>query len=1177
MISDYADLYTSTWETHKLGLKIVLGGTGIGKTSGMQKAIQQELNDKSNRKFIYCTYRHNLIQEQEAFFKSNGIKNAYLKGKADIIAGLVEENRIDEIFEGLRSKNLFGKGDAQKKQILAFNSMIQRIRARKEILESNHSPNLRKELEEEYKRACSGMLDWFKGHFRKALKSSSQKKADNKFLKLKETWALFPYIQFKHDPHTHVLLGTIHKFLKGFFDGSRNLKLASIEDSVLFLDEFDFLENQILKVLAEESSIQNPIEFVRFFYEDFDYWSKMEFWNRTEILKDVYRQFQEIRRKFDDDLRGLGLSFPTVRLFRCEQNEFKKGELRVFETGTSILSQSFFFKEEDSSWWLKNTRKKGSIYPEKLFFIFKKVRDKIIGVFNKYRSEQAILEEIIQFIWNNKNDGEKSVYSSYILDHIVYHRSHEVRKNTWEKLQTTGKVSGYDLGFRMFKMRQGKLEIDPKYVEMDQVELLTSPESIVAKIADKNLVFALSATSDIPRLVQSFNLEWLRKNVQVHEFSSDDFAMLEEKKKEKSALRQTKVHLDVIPTLHPYHPWEELLDKARQIGFFRKEDKEEDKAEKLRQDRVSRALNTIFHALEGEQGHSHLIFLSSFHHLKQILTGEDLMPEVEVIVAAKRSIKQLPLGYHIEMDNMSFNVLFFNADKNKEIQASELGAYKALFKSEFTFVVTQYNSASNGVNLPCFSREGESKDFDGIHLADGQYFWLSVPIAGTPKYKPQQKILYWYLWKLVDDGVISTKFFRRLLGDSREKHPNNHYQRNVEERTLNNIALYYQALGRVERKWESTPNLHISLAPEVHLELKNFLTGPSFEKIRNQRKQSNSTLVEKLNLILGAESEFGIDAKHKVYYGKRESEAEEKINRMVKELHSLRSQSLSCSQPIEVRKGWTELRKAILNQDWEKDLEFPLKDFSYYYSVRELFCVAVPSTWRLDKLAKDPHKKNFLPGKRYPSDIAWNPQALFHLVSQNPAISAYFLQSGFPMECSEAQNGFRYLLCPFAEQSLLKGAIGEAALMALFMDKMIPIEPLESLPDELFEEVDFKVQGKPFYIDAKNYSLNTMFRMQLSPGDPRYEFKLDSEQFLKHCGKKLKRLKAIGGSDAVLVIINLFAAENAIPGFFNQDLDSLPSQKGADLIILPGALQRKDPALYTSAFELFANYISPRK
>ena len=81
--------------------------------------------------------------------------------------------------------------------------------------------------------------------------------------------SLFPYIAFQRRPHVRLLLVTLQKAFYGFFDGRQTLNLTRLQDEdgghTIFLDEFDFLENDLVGLICRAPQISNPflLSFIR--------------------------------------------------------------------------------------------------------------------------------------------------------------------------------------------------------------------------------------------------------------------------------------------------------------------------------------------------------------------------------------------------------------------------------------------------------------------------------------------------------------------------------------------------------------------------------------------------------------------------------------------------------------------------------------------------------------------------------------------------------------------------------------------------------------------------------------------------------------------------------------------------------------------------------------------------
>ena len=91
--------------------------------------------------------------------------------------------------------------------------------------------------------------------------------------------SLFPYSEFKHNDKKQVLLVTLQKAFHGFFDGRKTVNLFNLDNNdskniaaeqnggnIIFFDEFDFLENDLIDLVCQDVEIQQPFKFVAEFY-----------------------------------------------------------------------------------------------------------------------------------------------------------------------------------------------------------------------------------------------------------------------------------------------------------------------------------------------------------------------------------------------------------------------------------------------------------------------------------------------------------------------------------------------------------------------------------------------------------------------------------------------------------------------------------------------------------------------------------------------------------------------------------------------------------------------------------------------------------------------------------------------------------------------------------------------
>ena len=112
------------------------------------------------------------------------------------------------------------------------------------------------------------------------------------------------------------MLVTLQKAFYGFFDGRETLNLTRLQDEkggfVIFLDEFDFLEHDLVSLICRSPQISNPFHFVEQFYRAM---KRHKLPLETYPLSDDLRA--RIKRIIDliDGLRAKGLRFPDINQF----------------------------------------------------------------------------------------------------------------------------------------------------------------------------------------------------------------------------------------------------------------------------------------------------------------------------------------------------------------------------------------------------------------------------------------------------------------------------------------------------------------------------------------------------------------------------------------------------------------------------------------------------------------------------------------------------------------------------------------------------------------------------------------------------------------------------------------------------------------------------------------------
>lgn len=1167
-MKSYKDFYTKTIEANPSlkGLKLVLGGTGLGKTYGLLETIDEYVNHQPDRdfKFIYLTNRHNLITQQEKKLREKyDISTTYLKSNREVILNLHQSIGLQEVINELESLNFFQYDDELKNKFARqskFKKLIKSIESKYKIVENEQQPdfNVKETIEKDLNFDCS---EFFKLLKRQSVLIYREDKPKYESIQQEKIiWKLFPYVEFENNPECNVLLVTIHKVLRGFFNGKADIKLASIEDKIIFLDEFDFLESDILKILCDEPSIINPLEFVRIFYQEFKHWSQVDFWNSSDELRTVQEKFEEVIQYIDESCEKFNINLIGVRDFRLADSESTPKSNVLFQANQIITPKPFFLKEENNSWIVESKQPKDSINPRILFNILTISTSKIVGVFNYFKHNPNLVNEIIQKIWNQKNDNQGGVYEKYIKENMLYHRTKPKDKHDSTLYKDK---SAYEIGYRLIKLLKRTNTFDPNSAELNQVELFTTPESLIAKLSDSNLVFALSATTDLPRTLRCFNLEWLKNNTPFIPLDKEDYSMIEKLRNEKAEIRGTTIKLQIAETLDEDSEFQKALLELWKVNYFG-----DNGSHRFLLDRVSKTLNKIDSILHSEK-FAHLVFLTTFKEIKNILnrdsTVDDALNEFENSdFETTQIIDNTNKYFHLKWKRKSCNLIFLSAEDAKKLEepGTAIEKYQKAFQADKVIVITQYNSASNGVNLPCYDEWRNETDFRGLHLLEENHFWFDDEEKDFSKFKNIEKQAFWYLWKLWDDRQIDKFNFKTLLN---KRAPNNNYKPHIKtfnklykdtpEKILNAVSLYHQAIGRIEREWKSIPEVDITLDEGVFLEFYRYLTTEDFQElIKHRDEKITSALILEIQKSV---SELATKKNIKEAFSKPKSIKSDNdrsidlIQRFLAVIENLKKNEYDHDNSTQIKEDWQEIREVVLKHDFKA--RFDLESLSETLDVERDLCfetnrLAQGKEILLDSKKLEIHKE--LPLREV---YRWNLDFVYERVNQNNVIKSYFENNGYKTVFETNTIGYKTFFTPYIYQAILQGAIGEKAIEALLDYNGFELENPIELPNELFEVIDAKVKGSPIYLDFKNFSNTTLNKFHLTEDDPVYEYQFDSEKFIEKQVEKYQIIRAIDPK-AILYIINLFSDDNREPDYFDNKGKRQNKSEKSCIRIIPNVL-----------------------
>lgn len=1147
-LSDYKDYYARTIAQHTTGLKLVIGGTGLGKTSGIKPAIREVPVD---RKAIYIANRLQLLEEMvdpKSGFAPNEV--AFLRRDFEVVMHTLHTLR-GELYT-LMEDDLF-RANVGKVDVGALRRSCKLL---EDLRDQMGSPFIPKLLEEKAEERARHILISFR-----TVILNAKKKRERDYGRLLDhavVQSLFPFIRFTRRAEVRILLITLQKTFYGFFDGSQTLELSTLSGYLVFLDEFDFLENDLISLIARSPQLDDPFQFVEFFHAQLTR-HKLGLDNypvsgSPDVRNRLVKIVKEIRW-----LREAGYRYPEINQFICREPQINAA---VFRTAHTISTAPLYLCQTKRAFEIVFQR--GAACEDKTLST-RRLLSTVSGVSQRILT---LLKELEIDDPNTYADMVRDCYrnTSYVdlLPQISRFPRRRVR-------QSTRLGSLLESGYSLYDIRHLSKQTDPEEVELRHFAIYSTPEKLIATLADNNLVFGLSATADIPRCLNNFDLRWMGQsgNTNVIPVDDDDHAIVQARNAEKAARRKNRIAVVRLPDAGRSTTLEKALKQfldfvANEEGFGK-----DTGGEHLKK-RVERFFASLLWACqrspEERATDTHLIFLNSFKQIKFVF--EDAPPNERLFTVHKRETLQPLTAYDFSIQGQTFIVVFYDAEQAKRVRSSkELREhFNALFWQGLpVVVVTQYLSAGNGVNLQ-YSPTPEStedRDFLHLHLLEAPYFYFGNLNADQPE-EEQTAIVkenIWYQAKLHEAKYLSEAEFKtrlRKLHNPAEwnmqyqQHPNT-----SSDYALNSIAACIQALGRTERVWEEMKDQTVIMSDEVHVAFQRFVIAPEFAYIRTRREPIISNNLRQVLAQIEAQSEQIADqiaGRADQRLRQVNMRCREKLTDLVDRFEAVRSGQDSTT----LRSEWIALRRAGLRHDFADE------------RLQQYGC-AFKSPYISDGIVQISEESEIVPPDlAHPQITRWRLNSVYDIIRENPHIRNYFRQQGYELDF--ALDG-QYCFTPYFYQAILTGAIGEEAISVLLRHSKIE---LEDVPDALFEVADLKVLDKPWYIDCKNYSEATLDRFSLTPDDLLFHPKLYEPTFVERAREKWQQIAGYHHGKACLIYINLTTAHERPLGLYTRDFTPLPTFDGAEIIVVQGALDSDDPNLHHDAFQRLLNELKTR-
>lgn len=1184
----FFNYYNSTINKNTNGIKQVFGGTGLGKTSGIVDVVKYS---ETGRKFIYCANRIQLLNEMARKLDSTNIEYVHLKGDTDLLVDLLKINEV-ELYDLLEDK-VIKKYVEYISHRTSYKLNISEIMRACKLIKESGNINRSSLLDELVGIQVSQVMNFFKRILREAATAEIKK---NPQLSLKDYHCLlihpiikkiFPFIEYKQNPSVRVLLVTIQKAFYGFFDGQQNVSLTTLKgingNNIVILDEFDFLEQDLISLICQDKEISEPFKFVQYFYEAMSK-NKLplpEYPKDEQVNKSIQNIVNIIDNLHEEEHK---IDFPNINHFTCTNLQEIKGSIRqlgldnkkvinpsisIFQTNQTVASTPFYFKKTERSFDIGI--EKTDINAFTLLNTVNSATSKILYLFREIEAKNPIIRSEIM-----RHCFEATTFPG------------EIRKIRQLPPRTRKQATNFDklldTGFVLYEIQDLQQESDEQEVKLRHYSIYTTPERILRSLANHNLVFGLSATADIPRCVRSYSEAWLKKQeFPFYEIEESNIQIIQAQNREKQLKRNNRINI---------HQAEDLEDKAilEFIEAIARDNEIFGNNNPYRRARLEHFFATLFWIINNRNAEAlktdtHLLFFNSYKQIQYIFAehigkNEDGLFEIKSIATENRRSNSIFQYYEIHIASIDFIIVFYNAAQAKDIE-NEVEVkekfHQVFWQEKPVLLITTYASAGNGVNLQYYPDEaskiaddqaGEKireKDFKNIHLLDSPFFYFGR-IEPDNLEKENNAIIkqnIWYMAKLFTAKIISQGKFRSFISNLRDKSLNNWYLNPLNttrrDAVLNQLATFIQALGRIERVWSAMDDQTIRLRREVYDVFDTFCTNEQYDDIRERREPIISN---NLRQVFAQISEQAI-ARGKIIEQQKEEHLAEinqqtkaSIKQLLEKLEAFRQGYKNSAQ-----KDWLQLRQAALKHDFLCDR---LNEYDCIFETPYYYKGSLYINGNLE----------IVPYTLWDSSFgAWELDSIYTLISKNDTIRRYFEIKGYELGFNNTTNQF---FTPYFYQAILAGAIGEEAIKAILRKETIILDE-DEIDDSLFELADTKIKGVPYYIDCKNYNEQTLQEFALTPNDPGWRPKLNDADFRANALNKLDKIQKFHADErdrCKLIYVNFIGTNERVKRYLDTDFTDLKNDFAtAKIILVQGVIDRDKPEEYCQPFKIFLSHL----
>ena len=1098
--------------SEKKGLVEIPLPTGFGKTHAVMQAMSvmadRETGSFSDVKRIIftTTLKKNLpVEKLRDYYKGDFDKEVLLlKSNVDSLIDFHANGGLSKIPEKFKDD--------------AFYKMVKRLDHLKTLQAKKEKSSDDFEFIQELKEHANEDEQVFRKHIRSILRenfrtSVEQKKAIKKRSEFQWIGELYPYI-FIDDKK--VIFMSMRKLLSGLspLAGSGNSLLTEefLNGSILFIDEYDATKKDVKDEIIEEQ-LRERLDLIRVFRSVHSALHSERFSND---LLDVLHMDDYTLQKFYESIiihaNELYERFHLGLSYRQEDGlvDRKKNFLFYDSQFQTILEKGKYtiFAQEDKARHRMSITKGES----------DSSIDGNIAIQDLLRKVDAFMKRFSYFIWrwanaymikeNSKRterkakDGidldmmtvDNAAYS--IIDKFLSDRQEKrIIFSYYSKMNMQAMRDGQRLpysyfanGFTMFELEDNDANNDDTMMSM--VKIKDTPESIMAFIAENALVFAISATADIPSATGNYCRDYLKDVLKdkFHSLPEEDAGLTDYIRKELETRNEpyrNEIGIEVSDV-----PEDEELIKERLINCFA--DKESAKL----------CLNKIeFETSElGEEKCSY--YANKYMRLAYVVRLFANQKDQQTLLYLGKALpkdsdgstlKKNVLDYIIEMANIDAGLKGLNMIQPAILTSSNFDETKEqicerLKNGEKLIIFSSYQTVGAGQNLQypvnesyrdnvvtlphSYNYEKEERDIDSIYLDDITYLTENI---NDIKHFDIKRNMY-HLMQVMEcfgNYEISVEAKRELVKAGFNSLQNILPKCNVSLNDAQSIKFHVtrdviQAVGRMGRTCLRNKHISIYIYEKVlrQLDYNTLMAEFNSEEVKAigkklKTKEVTACIDNQLQLAMLRANTISIQVSGKILSTvKRSFKGEWSDNDM---------------------RLWKELRELVLKHPTANEEDLADDDLRAYYInglqplSKYLFSVNNNSYRNIHVWFAD--EDSFRKSKQIIKDE--NGRLVVHKCSEDDArlqmllnikgIREMFQKRGY----AEHFQTKKYIMSPALYTNIYKGALGEVCGRYI-IENSTSLKLKEIQDGNQFEYFDYRIEDYPnVYIDFKHWKISS--------------------------------------------------------------------------------------------------------